>query len=177
MQVQKASIKTRADNARGGNLTIDVNDFVHFVDSNVQVHAKGSNQDDNGGNIKISNPNFFILQKSSINASADAGNGGNITVDAKNFAVSSGSSLDVSSKLNVPGLVKIDIETELSDNFTTLSYQPLDVTHLLNNRCAGLSQQNLSSFVITTRDVLPPSPTDLKTHLFLLKYHAPAFIF
>jgi hypothetical protein len=69
--------------------------------------------------------------------------------------------------IEASGTVTIDTEVDLTDNFTVLSYQPLDASHLLINRCTGLSKQNLSRFIITIRDVLPPTPEDLRTHYYI----------
>jgi len=167
INLHQARIDAFSKKARGGNLLIQASDFVHFIDSNVQVNAEGLNQNDSGGNIDISQPNFFILQNSPMNASAYGGNGGNITIAAKNFVRSSDSPLNVSSELSIPGQVKTDFETELSDSFMALHPQLLDVTRLLNNRCAGFYKPNSSRFTITIRDTLSPTPENLRTHYYI----------
>ncbi|EDN66765.1 hypothetical protein BGP_1245 [Beggiatoa sp. PS] len=53
---------------------------------------------------------------------------------------------------------------KLRDDFLTLPPPKFQGADLSLDRCAGLTRDTISQFVITIRDVLPPSPTDLKTH-------------
>lgn len=45
----------------------------------------------------------------------------------------------------------------------------LDAESLLNNRCASLSREDLSSFFVIIRDVPPEAPGDLQTDFYFSK--------
>jgi filamentous hemagglutinin family protein len=161
LQLHQGGITTYAKQAGGGNIRITADKRVHFLNSQVEAKAAGLTSDDSGGNIIVSQPNFFILQDSTMDASAIGGDGGNITMTAKNFVRSADSPLNVTSKLGTPGQLQINTEVNLIDNFTMLPYQFETVT-LSMDRCAGVFRQDVSTFRIISRDGLPASPEDLK---------------
>jgi hypothetical protein len=74
--------------------------------------------------------------------------------------------IDVTSEFGLNGEFILN-STKLKDNFLILPPPQFQDAQLSLNRCAGLNKEYLSSFFITARDVLPPSPEDLKTHYYI----------
>jgi filamentous hemagglutinin family protein len=145
----------------------------------------------NGGNINISKPQFFVLDKSQILATAKSGKGGNINIDADNLIYSfpyeeggeflfelpyildlifnfDGVNFDISrinasSAFGINGEISINaLEKDISKDLLPLT-KKYQAPGLLPNRCASSSmKETISKFLITIRDVLPPTPEDLR---------------
>ena len=91
--------------ASGGNITLNVGDFLYLVSSEISTSVKG--ETGNGGNIAI-DPQLMILNHSSIIAQAIEGHGGNITITADQFIPSSDSIVSASSELGISGTIVIN---------------------------------------------------------------------
>ena len=102
-----AAISTEAvtSTANGGNITLSVGDFLYLIGSEITTSVKG--ETGNGGNILI-DPQFAVLDHSSIIAQAIAGHGGNITINAGTYIASVDSIVSASSQLGVSGIVTIN---------------------------------------------------------------------
>lgn len=149
----------------------------------------------NGGNIDISKPQIFVFDKSQILATAKSGQGGNINIEADNFIHSfpyeeggefvfelphvldflfdfekmnfNVSRINASSAFGINGEMSINaIEKDISKDLLHLP-EKHQAPRLLLNRCAGFTKENLSRFLIIIRDVLPPTPEDLRTHNYI----------
>ena len=164
----QSKIQTRAKNAGGGNIRLNVHDNLLMADDSwITAEAMGDKPEAKGGNITISNPQLFILGKDSqLLTKGFVGDGGNIKIGAGQFIRSSDSILDASSDLGVDGEIEIDaIEKDISLDLIGLSRHFMTANFSLS-RCEGLAN-NLSSFYLISRDRPAESPTDLKTNPYV----------
>jgi len=159
-------IATSAFQTGGGNITVNVHDRLYLADSEITAQAGGDKPQDKGGNLSVSHPQFVILDKSQLHADAFVGDGGNINVNTNHFIRSNESIIDVSSEFGLEGQIKIDSPDEDLNHMIYFSQFKFLAAERLTNRCAGLTRENLSQFIITIRDVLPPTPMDLNTHYY-----------
>jgi filamentous hemagglutinin family protein len=171
-----SGIYTEADNAGGGNITLNVRDNLHVEDSLISAKASGDEPQDKGGNITIHNPQLDnngnitirkltlvrLAQKSQLLTTGFVGDGGNINIFTNNLEVSNDSQIDSSSQFGLNGAIRIN-SLELNENFMVKPLDYLDGSAWFNNRCAGLTRDTISKFLITIRDGLPPGPGDLMT--------------
>jgi filamentous hemagglutinin family protein len=161
-----SDITTRAENAGGGNITLQVRENLElFDDAIITAEAGGDNPQDKGGNITISSPAIFTLDNSQLLANAYGGNGGRIDINTAQFNVLGDSRIDVSSELGLNGEFLLN-STKLRDEFLVLPPQQILSFPELQDRCAGFTRDKAGKFVITIRDVPPQSPRDLKTGTF-----------
>jgi filamentous hemagglutinin family protein len=79
----KAFISTIAQNASGGDITIETPTLIHLQQGNILTNVKGG--EGNGGNITIKAPTFIILDGAQIISQAKRGFGGDITIKADHF--------------------------------------------------------------------------------------------
>ena len=111
-----------------------------------------------GGNITI-DPAVMTLQNSQILAQAVQGQGGNINIVAGTFLADPTSLVSASSQFGLSGAVNIQSPLSmLSGTLATLPKRPLQVQHLLQQRCAAQANGQLSSLVVAGRDTLPSEP-------------------
>ncbi|EDN71297.1 filamentous haemagglutinin-like protein [Beggiatoa sp. PS] len=164
-----SAIGSSSEQAGAGNITLNVRDRLHVTDNSlISAEAFGDEARDKGGNITISNPPLVrIDQNSQLLTRGFVGDGGNITVFTNNLRVSNDSRIDPSSQFGLNGKIQIN-SLELNENFMAKPLDFLDGSSLLNNRCAGITQETISQFIITIRDVLPPGPGDLMTDFLFL---------
>ncbi|RKZ87008.1 MAG: hypothetical protein DRR19_14155 [Candidatus Parabeggiatoa sp. nov. 1] len=155
-------ISTSATQTGGGNIEVQVHDHLHLFDSGITARTQGNQPHHSGGNLTIRKPQLLTLNNSQLLANAYAGNGGNISIIAGHFIQSSDSLLSASSELGIDGNITIDSSIEDFSDIQVLPSKFGDKPKLLNNRCAIRSRQGFSTFRITTRDVLPVSPEDLR---------------
>jgi len=189
---QNSSIMSSSvSNTNGGNITANVGSRLYLDNSGIIANAMGRESQGNGGNITIKNPQFFILGKSNILAGAENGKGGSISIDADHFIHSypykeggnipdvpfeilkiiygivfdsdkKESRVNASSNFGQDGEVWINAsEEDITKGLIKLNDEPLDI-NLSIDRCAGFGKEELSKFIITIRDVLPPTPEDLR---------------
>jgi len=166
LKIQEGAIKTETFSADGGNISITSPGYLYLRDGEITTSVQA--KDGDGGNITL-NSEFIVLDNSSIKANAFEGNGGEVKITTTGIYHFSGEPLETvitaSSKLGIDGVITINSpDIDISDDLFVLPKNLFDISGLLNNRCAGFTRDNLSRFVITIRDVLPPGPEDLKTH-------------
>jgi len=165
-KLTQSRITTEAEQARGGNIYFEVRDKLElFDDSRITAEARGKNTQDSGGNITITSP-ALTLDDSFLLANAYAGNGGEIklvNLDFNRFTLLGNSWIDVSSALSSPGEFWVN-KIRLTDDLFVFSSPEFTEAKFSLDRCAGLTIDTISRFIITIRDVLPPSPGDLMTH-------------
>ena len=162
----------------GANINLKSLDFLLLQnDSLISAKATG---DARGGNITIdadTTRGFVVappLQNSDIIARASVGNGGNITINARQvFGLTQGKAIPVNrtndidafSEFNQPGTVTINApDIDPSRGLATLPTVVPDTPRLVASSCAAFSEQGGSSFTITGRGGLPPSPTEPLTN-------------
>jgi filamentous hemagglutinin family protein len=154
-----------------GDVSISANRLTLFSGAQVDTSAgrQYSQAQGNSGHLTITAKEYMVIYGSKQKDRPSAllanrftqGEDSDITINTPVLAIADGGIMQASGRL------KLNTEVDLIDNFMVLPHQHLDVTKLLNHRCAGLSQPDFSRFVITIRDVFPPSPEDLRTHYFI----------
>ncbi|EDN69431.1 Large exoprotein containing haemagglutination activity domain [Beggiatoa sp. PS] len=174
---EESGIYTESDTG-GGDIFLTVHNRLELFDnSRLTAEAFGDEPQDKGGNITIHNQQLdpdgnitihnlqlvSLDQNSQLLTRGFVGDGGNINIFTNNLRVSNDSWIDSSSKFGLNGEVRIN-SLELNENFMAKPLNFLDASSLLNNRCAGLTIDTISRFIINIRDVLPPGPGDLMTH-------------
>jgi large exoprotein involved in heme utilization and adhesion len=153
-----AAISTEAETstASGGNITLKVGDFLHLMSGEITTSVKG--ETGNGGNITI-DPQFVVLDQSSIIAQAIEGHGGNITINAGEFIASSDSVISASSALGISGTIEIiGPRVDLNGALVVLSSELRSATQVLRNSCAAQAGLPQSSLVEGGRGGLPQDP-------------------
>jgi filamentous hemagglutinin family protein len=148
-----------------GDVSILANRLTLFSGAQVDTSAgrQYSQAQGSSGDLTITAKEYMVIHGSKQKDRSSAllanrftqGEESEITINTPVLAIADGGIMQASGRVN------LNTEVDLIDNFMILPRQHLDVTELLNNRCVGLSRQNLSRFIITIRDVLPPSPEDL----------------
>jgi len=150
-----SSITTEALLADGGNIEIRATNLISLYRSHITT-AVGFGFG-NGGNITI-DPQFLVLNQSSIIANAFGGNGGNITITAGQFLLSPDSVVSASSQLGVAGTIVISSPpVDVSGSLAELPVSYLDAAALLTNPCAARLAGKASSLVLAGRGGVPYS--------------------
>ena len=154
---QNSSITTEANQASGGDIFIQATDSIRLVNSQLSTSVQGG-PNTSGGNITL-DPAVVTLQNSQVLAQAVQGAGGNINIIAGTFLADQSSVVSASSQFGLGGSVNIQSPlSSLSNTLATLPQQPLQVQHLMRQRCAAQSNGQLSSLVVVGRDSLPMEP-------------------
>ena len=174
-------ISATSSQSGGGNVNIDASDIRLRNSSLVSTSVFDSTG--GGGNININSTVFIALEDSDILANAFDGRGGNITINSPAFLAdlfSSGNAVAVGrnpgdfSPFRGNGRVDISAEAtgsgtsgtvilptiDLTRGLTQLPSDLVDAEGLIDRRCSpgGVAQQ--SSFTVTGRGGLPPSPNE-----------------
>ena len=152
-----SSVTTRAEKSQGGTIHITAQTMVRLRHSEVTTTVAGG--DERAGNVTI-DPEFVILENSSITANAVGGPGGNITITAGTFLADPASTVSASSARNIDGEISIQAPVQdLSGVVTPLPQDVVSATVLLSDQCAvRLRAGVVSSLVTRGRDGIPASP-------------------
>ncbi|MBD2777217.1 filamentous hemagglutinin N-terminal domain-containing protein [Iningainema tapete] len=147
-----------------GNINLSARDLILRNNSNITTDAEGENVI--GGNINI-NTNFLVaLENSDIRANS-TNRGGQVTINTRGiFGTESRTELTSESDITatggspeLSGIVEINTpEVDTSLGFVELPANVADVSGLVNTGCATFAGSEGSSFVVTGRGGLPPSP-------------------
>lgn len=105
-----SAIRTSAEQAGGGNLTLSSRGLFYVKDSQITTSVQSGEK--NGGNIWLKNPTFIVLNNGQIKAQADAGRGGDITLSSEQFIKTPKSIISASSRLGIDGNVIINSPNE-----------------------------------------------------------------
>jgi large exoprotein involved in heme utilization and adhesion len=158
------STEAEASTANGGNITLKVRDFLYLVSSKITTSVRG--ETGNGGNITI-DPQFVVLNHSSITAEAVEGHGGNITINAGEFIPSTDSVVSASSQLGISGTVVISgPRVDVNGALVVLSSELRSAVAVLRNSCASQAAQPQSSLVEAGRGGLPQDPETTLSALY-----------
>ena len=154
-------VTTEAENADGGNIYMNTRSMVYLLDSEI-TSSVGGGPETVGGNITI-DPEYVILDKSSVIANAYEGKGGNIQISADTFLTDPDSVVSASSALGIHGTVDIRAPViNLSGILAPLPKGFLSAAELLLEPCeARLKGGKYSSFIVCGRDGLPIQPHGL----------------
>ena len=151
-----SSITVRSALSDAGSIRLIAPDSITLQDSTVLAEAGL-----NGGDVFI-DPEFVILDHSTISANAILGAGGNITLIADTFLASS-SAVTASSEASVQGTVDIQSpDAQLANALTALPGGFLGAEIKLTDRCPMRLSSELSSFLVIGRGGLPPAPEDMR---------------
>ena len=152
-----SSITTAAAVADGGNIVLNTSRLLDVRDSRITTSvASGFGQ---GGNISI-DPDFVLLQNSSIIANAFGGPGGNINIVAGAFVAGPDSTVDASSAQNIDGNIDIDApDTDVSSSLVALPESFIDASALLRGECDAVrAGARGNSLVVSGRGGVSPNP-------------------
>ncbi|MEM8548076.1 MAG: hypothetical protein AAGF46_07945, partial [Pseudomonadota bacterium] len=144
---QDSQITTEAIEG-GGSIFAKVVDRLDMQDSLISATARGLSVDDSGGNIAISNPQFIILERSAIQANANAGNGGNIAMATGAIIQSGDSFITATSASNADGQVDIEAVVDRTNSLIEVEVPEVVVPVPLSNRCGAEQLSSRSSFTI-----------------------------
>jgi len=151
--LNNGQITTQTLTANGGNITLLAPHLVQLQDSIISTSVQGS--DGIGGNILI-DPQFVLVNNSSIIANAFGGPGGNITIIADNFLRSATSVITASSALSTPGVIEVrSPENNVENNIAQLPAAFIDASALLRGLCTARRTGAASSFVVAGRGGVP----------------------
>jgi large exoprotein involved in heme utilization and adhesion len=153
--ISTEAVGTRSS-ASGGNITLLVADMLYLTNSQISTSVKG--ETGNGGNIKI-DPQFIVLDRSQIVATAIAGHGGNITITADEFLESADSVVSASSQKGISGTIEIiGPRVDLNGALVVLSSQLRSAAQVLRDSCVAQAGLPQSSLVEGRRGGLPQTP-------------------
>jgi hypothetical protein len=130
---------------------------VQLTDSTIGAEAGGVTATDAGGNVTI-DPDYVIMNRSNLLASANAGNGGNIAITAGFFVASADSSIDASSSRGLDGEILIDSPNEITGSVLPLA-PPAPVTAgLLTENCVPRLARERSTLTVQTSGAVRAVP-------------------
>jgi filamentous hemagglutinin family protein len=158
-------ISTEAQTANGGNITLNVSDFLYLTNS--QITASVNRETGNGGNIVI-DPQLVILNHSKITAQAAEGQGGNINISAGLYIASTDSVVSASSQSGISGTVVISgPRVDVNGALVVLSTELRSAAEVLRHSCATQTAQPQSSLVEGGRGGLPQDPDTTLPALYI----------
>ena len=149
----KSTISTSAPNSGGGNITVSAPQQVYLLDSTFTAEADGD-----GGNLTVTGPVFFILNRGNLISHSFHGNGGNISI-LSDFFFQSASVIDASAPFGLPGTVSVSApQVDLSGSLIGLPSNLLGTETQLRPDCGVRLAGNISSFIVLGRGGLPIQP-------------------
>jgi large exoprotein involved in heme utilization and adhesion len=154
--MENGSISTRAATSDGGDIVLNAPNLIRLENSQVTTSVESSTG--GGGNISI-DPEFMILQGTTISANAFGGPGGNVTIVANNFVADAFTSITASSALSTPGTVQIQSpDNNLASDIAQLPSAPIDASRLMQGSCSARRASAPSSFQVAGRGGVPADP-------------------
>jgi filamentous hemagglutinin family protein len=154
--MEGGSVSTRAATADGGNIALLAPNVIRLRNSQVTTSVQSGTG--SGGNIFI-DPQFMLLEGSSITANAFGGPGGNITIIANNFLADAASSVQASSALSTPGTVQIQSpDNNVASDVAQLPRELVDASRLMAAACSARRAGTPSSFMVAGRGGVPADP-------------------
>jgi filamentous hemagglutinin family protein len=153
-----SQITTNAIGADGGDIEIDAG-VLRLQDSSITSTVEGS-EETRGGNISISSESVVVvLERSRIEAKAEAGQGGIIRIEG--FLLSDpDSEVSADSDRGTDGTIVIRAAVNALDSITPLPQNFAQTTIVLSKPCAEqLRGGQVSSLVKTGRDGAPADPS------------------
>ncbi|WP_199328610.1 two-partner secretion domain-containing protein [Anabaena azotica] len=181
---QNSGINTNNDSGDAGDIKITTQNLLLRRQSKITTTAGSEKNPGNGGSIKITAEDGFVIavpsEDSDITANAFKGQGGKIDIRANRilgFKKQENLSSTQLSGLTKNGISDISASSDVGDNgevsLNTLSIDPtqglvqlptniVDTSRLIAQGCGSSSNvaKGKSEFVITGRGGLPPSPDD-----------------
>jgi filamentous hemagglutinin family protein len=180
LQTNGGEISASSDQSGGGEIKINTPRNI-FLRNGSLISTSVFDSTGGGGNIMINSDLFLALEDSDILANAEAGPGGNITINSPGFLADLFSSRSATPVGRNPGSFaqfrgngRVDISAESQTGTSGTVVYPnvdptqgavqlptdvVDASRLIDRRCTGGGEtQERSSFTVTGRGGLPPSP-------------------
>jgi len=161
--VSGGSIQSAAIEAAGGNISLDIGEYIYLTDASISAEAQGVTPEDDGGNVTITGPTAIVMNHSVIRANANAGNGGNISITTEALVPSIDSVLDASSQTGIDGQVVIDSPNQAVSSAALLDAPVLDVAELVQDPCEVDVSEQRSSLTVEGQGGLPAAPDDYRS--------------
>jgi filamentous hemagglutinin family protein len=172
---EASEILTTANNAAGGNITIETPSVLYLQESAIATEVIRDEHEVNAGKITIQKPVFVVLNDAKIITRARRGFGGDIKIDSMRFLSSTDKNyiLDASSDvIERSGTIVITApEEDISGSLLILPATLFNVPDL-KNQCAGVTRSTLNKLIVIDRNVPPTTPDDPKTH-YIRRLDAP----
>jgi filamentous hemagglutinin family protein len=172
LELNRSNIAATTQADDGGNIKLQIGDLLLLRnDSNISTTAGVAGTGGNGGNITI-DADFIVAvpkEDSDITANAFNGRGGNINITTQGIyglefreRLTPLSDITASSQFGLNGEFQLDLLTNVdpSRGLAELPTDVVDATRQIDNRCTPAAANRRSSFVITGRGGLPPSPNE-----------------
>lgn len=166
-----SKINTTSAASNGGNITLNVRDFVLLRrNSSISATAGTAQSGGDGGNIAINAPNGFVVgvkaENSDITANAFTGSGGRVNITARGIyglqfrpQLTAFSDITASSEFGISGTVTLNTpDVDPSRGLAQLIGTLIDPTQQIDQRCSPKGSQRSNSFVSTGRGGLPSTP-------------------
>ncbi|KPA16064.1 hypothetical protein MHK_003729, partial [Candidatus Magnetomorum sp. HK-1] len=159
LSIDNGEISTKSEQSNGGNIDLSIDQKLIMDNSKITTSVQGDIG--NGGNISLYS-RYAIVKDSNIIASAYEGKGGNIQIDSSQFIRSANSIVDASSILGINGEVNINApDADISSGLNQLQSSFINAEQWMKTQCKKRTGDQISHFIIQTRDSLPGYPLDL----------------
>jgi filamentous hemagglutinin family protein len=169
----QGAIKAATTSGRGGEINLQLKDVLLLRrGSQISTTAGTNDAGGNGGNITINSPFIVAVpsENSDIAANAFTGNGGRVTINTQGiFGIQSRlqptplSDITASSTGGgINGVVNINTpDVDVSRGIVNLPTNIVEASNrIIASSCAAFDGKNGSTFLVTGRGGLPPSPDD-----------------
>jgi filamentous hemagglutinin family protein len=171
----QSRLLTETASGNGGDITLQVQDLLLLRrNSQISTSAGVASAGGNGGNITIRASSVLAApsEDSDIRANAFTGTGGNVTITADRIIGISPSArptpfsdITASSEFGVNGTIQINTpDVDPNRSLVELPSGVVDATSLIAQTCptGSIATRQPSSFVVSGRGGLPPSPLDVQ---------------
>jgi filamentous hemagglutinin family protein len=148
LKLRDGRLEVSAMNGNGGDILIEGALLVDILGSDLV--AEVSKESGAGGNVRIDDARYVLLDDTRVTASAMEGAGGNIFIKPVVLFAQS-TTFDASSETGADGEVKVDSQVTLSGAEGELDASPLDVTDSLQPECTDALKTKAGSFIRTGR--------------------------
>ncbi len=153
------TITSATVSGEGGDIALRSRDLILRRNSAITATAGTEGGRGNGGNITVSTDVLAALENSDITANAYLGNGGKIQISTRGIFLSPDSDITASSQYGLSGTV--EIKTPDTDPTKGLLVLPANVVDASNLIASGCETHQGSTFYVTGRGGIPPSPREL----------------
>lgn len=164
LTLNNGSITAETASSQGGNITLNVEDILQFIDDGEITASAGTAQvGGDGGNVTIDSDFIVALTTDNtyeITANAFEGDGGDIDLKTISFFGSDFVNISASSELGLEGGVSIEIlELDPTRGLIQLPANIIDASQQISQACTPQTGES-DRFVATGRGGLPLSPNE-----------------
>ena len=168
LTLDNGSITAETASNQGGNITLDIQELLSFINSGeITTTAGTAKAGGDGGNIAITSDfivGFPTQEQYRITANAFEGNGGKIDITTNAIFGAEFFEISASSELGLEGEISINTpDINPLQGLDNLPTEVVDASQLIAKRClAGESEtaEQQSEFTITGRGGLPSNPNE-----------------